>query len=199
MLIKAKNRPFSAGYHLKIDEARGKKHNTSATVTLRTVGSSRDAFGHIRPMATEESRLIGLAKRHLEGLKRQDFLVGAAFVGGCWIADGDRNPVLDPATNEEIAHTVCCDVADVDNAVCAAELAFLEWREMLSLDRGRILRKWATLMRRHAEDLAILITCEQGKPLAEARYEVEYAAGFIDWFAAEGERAYGETIPSHKA
>lgn len=82
-------------------------------------------------------------------------------------------------------------------AVDAAETAFPAWRALLPLRRA-ILRRWASLMREEREDRARLMTREQGKPLAGARGEIDYAAGFLDWFVAEGERAYGETIPSDK-
>ncbi|WP_211193571.1 NAD-dependent succinate-semialdehyde dehydrogenase [Paraburkholderia sp. UYCP14C] len=92
---------------------------------------------------------------------------------------------------------VACTTSDVDHAVASARRAFLKWRDLTPLARGQILKSWALLMRQHMDDLAIIMTAEQGKPLAEARGEIAYAASFLDWFAAEGERSYGETIPSH--
>lgn len=106
--------------------------------------------------------------------------------------------VVDPATGEAIANVARCGVAEMNLAIAAAERSFAPWRELLPERRGRILRSWASLMLRHSEELAVLVTSEQGKPLAEARHEIAYGAGFLEWFAAEGERAYGETIPSHK-
>lgn len=140
----------------------------------------------------------GLAAKQLRALRRRDFLAGDALIDGDWIAAAQRDAVVDPATGEEIAGVVRCNSADMDGAIAAAERSFAAWRNVLPAARGVILRSWATLMRDHAEELAVLVTSEQGKPLAEARYEVAYAAGFLDWFAAEAERAYGETIPSHK-
>ena len=119
-------------------------------------------------------------------------------LNGRWLSGEQRAPVLDPATGEEIAHVACCGLGHVDVAVAAAERDFPAWRDLLPTERGAVLRSWAAKMREHSEDLAVLMTCEQGKTLAEARYEIAYAAGFLDWFAAEGERTYGETIPSHK-
>jgi aspartate-semialdehyde dehydrogenase len=142
--------------------------------------------------------LKALAKRHLDSLRRRDFLEGAAYVNGSWIASGERQVIVDPATKDEIARVVRCDSKQVDIAIAAAERAFPTWRNFLPAERGALLRKWAERMRDHAEDLATLLTCEQGKPLREARYEVGYAAAFLEWFAAEAERTYGETIPSHK-
>lgn len=141
----------------------------------------------------------GLAARYLQNLRRRDFLAGAALVEGQWQAEGQRDPVIDPATGEEIAHVARCGAAEMEMAIAAAERSFPAWRALLPARRGAILRSWASLMLEHAEELAILVTSEQGKPLAEARQEITYGAGFLEWFAAEGERAYGETIPSHKA
>lgn len=145
-----------------------------------------------------DSHLAGIAGRHLQGLQRRDFLAGAALIGGRWVAPQQRDVVLDPATGEGIADVARCGVADMTVAIAAAEQAFPAWRALLPAKRGTILKSWAALMLAHAEELAILVTCEQGKPLAEARHEIAYGAGFLEWFAAEGERAYGETIPSHK-
>lgn len=141
----------------------------------------------------------GLATRYLENLRRRDFLAGAAFVEGQWQAEGQPDPVIDPATGEEIAHVARCGAAEMEMAIAAAERSFPAWRALLPARRGAILRSWASLMLEHAEELAILVTSEQGKPLAEACHEISYGASFLEWFAAEGERAYGETIPSHKA
>lgn len=91
-----------------------------------------------------------------------------------------------------------CSAADMSLAIAAAERSLASWRELLPAKRGAILRSWASLMLEHSEDLAILVTSERGKPLAEARNEIAYGAGFLEWFASEGERAYGETMPSHK-
>nr|WP_167523701.1 NAD-dependent succinate-semialdehyde dehydrogenase [Bradyrhizobium sacchari] len=139
-----------------------------------------------------------LATRRLQGLRRRDFLAGAALVDGTWISGDQRDIVVDPATGEEVADVARCDAADMDLAIAAAERSFNAWRELAPAMRGEILRAWASLIRDNSEELAVLVTVEQGKPLAEARYEIGYGAGFIDWFAAEGERTYGETIPSHK-
>lgn len=160
-----------------------------------TAWDSEVAFGTI---GQNHPHLVGVARRHLQSLRRRDFAAGAALIGGRWVASEERDVVVDPATGEEIADVTRCDVADMDLAIAAAERAFPAWRELLPARRGAILRSWARLMLDHSEELAILVTSEQGKPLAEARHEIAYGAGFLDWFAAEGERAYGETIPSHK-
>lgn len=142
--------------------------------------------------------LVGLAARHLQNLRRRDFVAGAALIDGRWIAGEQRDVVVDPATGEEIAHVARCSAEHMTLAIAAAERSLAAWRELLPARRGAILRSWASLMLDQSEELAVLVTSEQGKPLAEARQEVAYGAGFLEWFAAEGERAYGETIPSHK-
>lgn len=153
---------------------------------------AHQAFRHKKP------HLSGLAIRHLENLSRRDFVAGSALIDGRWIAGEQRGVVADPATGEKIAEVARCSIADMNLAIAAAERSFASWRDLLPAQRGQILRSWASLMLDHSEELAILVTCEQGKPLAEARHEIAYGAAFLDWFAAEGERAYGETIPSHK-
>lgn len=153
------------------------------------------AFQSVRP---KSAQLAGLVAKHLQALRRRDFVAGSALIDGRWISGEERDLVLDPASGEEIAHVARCSAADMDRAIAAADRAFPAWRVLLPAKRGEILRSWAALLRAHSEELAILVTSEQGKPLAEARHEIEYAAGFLDWFAAEGGRAYGETIPGHK-
>ncbi|MHC1948365.1 NAD-dependent succinate-semialdehyde dehydrogenase [Bradyrhizobium sp. UFLA06-06] len=142
--------------------------------------------------------MVGLASEYLQSLRRHDFLAGTALIDGRWIASEQKDVVVDPATGEVIADVARCGAAEMNLAITAAERSFQGWRELLPGRRGAILRAWASLMRDHSEELAILVTSEQGKPLAEARHEIVYGAGFLEWFAAEGERAYGETIPSHK-
>jgi acyl-CoA reductase-like NAD-dependent aldehyde dehydrogenase len=141
--------------------------------------------------------MAGIALTKLKALKRADLLITTAYVNGRWIEADDTIPVVDPATGEEIAHVTALETSVVDDAVRHASKAFVEWRNRLPLDRGSILRAWARGMRENADDLATIVTAEQGKPVKEAIGEIAYAAAFIDWFAAEGERAYGETIPSH--
>lgn len=164
----------------------------STNLTARDI---QMAFQSFRP---KTPYLAGLAARHLHDLNRRDFVSGAALINGRWISHEQTDAVIDPANGEEIAEVTRCTAADIDVAIAAAERSFPAWRELLPVQRGAALRCWASLMRDHSEELAILVTSEQGKPLAEARHEIAYGAGFLDWFAAEGERAYGETIPSHK-
>ncbi|MBA4501928.1 NAD-dependent succinate-semialdehyde dehydrogenase [Marinobacterium marinum] len=123
-----------------------------------------------------------------------------AYVDGRWIdaGSGETFAVYNPATGEEIARVPWMDEADAERSVAAAEDAFQVWRKTTAKERAAILRRWYELMLEHADDLALLMTLEQGKPLAEARGEVLYAASFVEWFAEEGKRAYGDLIPSHK-
>ena len=139
----------------------------------------------------------GIAKAALKSLRRPDLLEHRAFLDGAWIARADTLQVTDPATAEHLADVAACSLEDADAAVQAATRAFQTWRDTLPLARGQVLRTWAKLMRENATDLAVIMTAEQGKPLAESEGEISYAASFLDWFAAEGERAYGETMPSH--
>ena len=132
-------------------------------------------------------------------IERQSLFEVRAFVAGAWIASSDTIRVDDPASGAEIARVTACDAVVARKAIDAAELAFSTWSTMLARQRGQILRRWADLIEENAEELAFIITAEQGKHLAEERGEVFYGAGFVYWFASEGERAYGETIPSHKA
>lgn len=122
-----------------------------------------------------------------------------AFIGGRWRdADGGgTTDVTDPASGRVLGTVPAMGAAETREAITAAAQAFASWRRLLPDERGGTLRRWAEQMRRNRDDLAVLMTCEQGKPLPESRGEVDYAASFLDWFAEEGKRLYGETIPSH--
>lgn len=139
----------------------------------------------------------GIASAALKNLSRPDLIERRAFLNGAWVARNETHEVVDPANGERLTDIAACSFEDVDAAVEAAKDAFLDWRDKLPAERGHILRTWGKLMRDNAQDLATIMTAEQGKPLAESLGEISYAANFLDWFAAEGERAYGETIPSH--
>nr|WP_250811101.1 NAD-dependent succinate-semialdehyde dehydrogenase [Neorhizobium tomejilense] len=139
----------------------------------------------------------GIASAALKNLQRPDLIERRPFLSGTWVARGETLGVVDPATGEHLVDVAACSLEDADAAVDAAKNAFLAWRGKLPVERGQILRLWGKLMRDNAQDLAVIMTAEQGKPLAESLGEISYAANFLEWFAAEGERAYGETIPSH--
>ncbi|MDR0529322.1 MAG: NAD-dependent succinate-semialdehyde dehydrogenase [Zoogloeaceae bacterium] len=130
---------------------------------------------------------------------RPDFSASpACFVGGAWIEADSREtfPVLNPATREVLAHAPLCGAAETGRAIAAAEAAFPAWRARMAKERSALLRRWNDLILREISALATLITAECGKPLAEAEGEVRYGASFLEWFAEEGKRAYGEIIPS---
>jgi succinate-semialdehyde dehydrogenase / glutarate-semialdehyde dehydrogenase len=112
---------------------------------------------------------------------------------------GETFPVENPATGETIAHVPRMGVAETRRAIARAEEALPKWRAMVAKDRARILRRWSDLMMENQEGLARLLTTEQGKPLAESRTEIAYAASFYEWFAEEGKRVYGDTIPTYAA
>ena len=119
-----------------------------------------------------------------------------ALIDGEWVASGARFRVDDPATGERLADVANLGAADADAAIAAAARAWPAWRSLTAKARGAILMKWFALITQHAEDLARIMTAEQGKPLAEARGEVGYGASFVEWFAEEAKRIGGETIPS---
>ena len=121
-----------------------------------------------------------------------------AYVDGQWIkADsGETFAVLNPANGETVAEIAKCGTAETRRAIEAAEKAQISWRKKPAKERAAILRKWFNLMMEAQEDLAQILTAEQGKPLAEARGEVAYGASYIEWFAEESKRIYGDTIPS---
>jgi succinate-semialdehyde dehydrogenase/glutarate-semialdehyde dehydrogenase len=122
----------------------------------------------------------------------------AAYVNGNWIsANSGGIDVTNPATGEVMGQVPVLDADAVSEAVAAAEAAWPAWRAKTAGERATILRRWRDLMMENQEDLARLMTAEQGKPLTESRGEVAYAAAFIEWFAEEGKRVYGDTIPTH--
>ncbi len=122
----------------------------------------------------------------------------ACLVGGKWIeaASGKTLTVSNPATGEAVGTVPALGAAETRQAIEAARAAFPAWRKMLAKERAAVLRKLFNLMLENADDLALIMTAEQGKPLAESRGEIVYAASFIEWFAEEGKRIYGDTIPA---
>jgi succinate-semialdehyde dehydrogenase/glutarate-semialdehyde dehydrogenase len=123
------------------------------------------------------------------------------YVGGDWIAADGAGwlAVTDPARGATIARVPDLGAAETRRAISSAESAWPAWRGLTAAERGTLLRRWHGLMLANADDLARIMTAEQGKPLAEARGEIAYAASFIDWFAEEGRRIYGDLIPGHQA
>jgi succinate-semialdehyde dehydrogenase/glutarate-semialdehyde dehydrogenase len=123
------------------------------------------------------------------------------YIDGVWVdADsGDKIAINNPATQELIGHVPVMGAVETQAAITAANNALPAWRALTAKERSQKLRRWFELMHENAEDLALIMTTEQGKPLAEARGEVTYAASFIEWFAEEAKRIYGDTIPGHQA
>ncbi len=119
-----------------------------------------------------------------------------ALIGGEWIAGATRFDVVDPATGLKLADVANLGAAEAEAAIAAADKAWPAWRAKTAKERHAVLMKWFALIVANADDLARILTAEQGKPLAEARGEVVYGASFIEWFAEEAKRVYGETIPS---
>jgi succinate-semialdehyde dehydrogenase/glutarate-semialdehyde dehydrogenase len=124
-----------------------------------------------------------------------------AHVNGEWIParDGATVPVTNPATRETLGTVPRCGAAETRQAIEAASAAWPAWRARTAGDRATLLLKLRDLMLDHREDLAVLMTAEQGKPLSESRGEIAYAASFLEWFAEEGKRVYGDVIPGHQA
>ncbi|SFA55522.1 NAD-dependent succinate-semialdehyde dehydrogenase [Metapseudomonas otitidis] len=123
-----------------------------------------------------------------------------AYIDGQWLdaADGARQDIFNPATGACIGQVPNLGAAEARQAIAAAERAWPAWRALTAKERSARLKRWHALMIEHTETLAQILTLEQGKPLAEARGEIVYAASFIEWFAEEAKRIYGDTIPSHK-
>lgn len=124
-----------------------------------------------------------------------------AFVGGRWEAgdEGRVKEVTNPATGELLGTVPNMGVAETKRAIEAAHKALPDWRARTAKERAQILRKWFDLMIANQEDLAVLMTLEEGKPLSESRGEIAYAAAFLEWFGEEAKRAYGDVIPGHGA
>tara|TARA_R110002167_G_scaffold195810_5_gene398758 strand:- start:20078 stop:21526 length:1449 start_codon:yes stop_codon:yes gene_type:complete len=123
------------------------------------------------------------------------------YIDGLWVGanSGETVAIANPATQEIIGNVPVMGKAETEAAITAANNALPAWRALTAKERSQKLRRWFELMHENAEDLALMMTTEQGKPLAESRGEVTYAASFIEWFAEEAKRIYGDTIPGHQA
>jgi succinate-semialdehyde dehydrogenase/glutarate-semialdehyde dehydrogenase len=131
-------------------------------------------------------------------LKDPALLRDALFIDGEWVGNdsGSLIEVRDPATGQKVGSVPNAGQEETKRAIAAAERAFLAWRTTTAEHRARILRKWFDLMTENQDDLALIMTSEQGKPLAEAKGEIAYAAAYVEWFAEEAKRVYGDIIPS---
>src|SRR5712692_7672861 len=120
------------------------------------------------------------------------------LIGGQWVGaeSEERFDVTNPATGEVVGTVPDGSQADVQGAIDAAAGAFEGWKSLPAIERARVLRRSADLVRERRDEIAAVMTAEQGKPLAEAAGEVEYAASFLEWFGGEAERVYGQVVPA---
>lgn len=134
-------------------------------------------------------------------LKNPELLRTRACINGAWLDSDDRRrmTVRDPATGAEVGTCPLMGAAETRRAIEAAAAALHDWCGLPARERTTILRRWHDLILAHQEDLALIMTSEQGKPLREARGEIAYAASFVEWFAEEGKRIYGDVIPANSA
>jgi succinate-semialdehyde dehydrogenase/glutarate-semialdehyde dehydrogenase len=146
--------------------------------------------------AQDDSRLAGALRLEDPALLRQQ-----CYVNGAWVDAPGRAtiPVHNPATGAPLGTVPAFDAASTEAAVAAAHAAFRPWAAKTAKERSVLLKRWNDLVLLNAADLAQLMTAEQGKPLAESRGEIAYAASFIEWFAEEAKRLYGDVIPGHQA
>lgn len=130
-------------------------------------------------------------------LRKAELIREQCYVDGEWISadTGSTLAVRNPATGEVLGHVPALGKNETRSAIAAAERAYPAWRRMTAKERSIRLRRWFDLIMENQEDLAVIMTAEQGKPLSESRGEIAYAASFVEWFAEEGKRVYGDTIP----
>ncbi|WP_122240479.1 aldehyde dehydrogenase family protein, partial [Pseudomonas syringae] len=134
-------------------------------------------------------------------LKDPSLLVDRAYVDGQWISadDGAALTISNPATGEALAQVPALQGVETRRAIEAADRAWPAWRARPAAERAALLERWHQAMLDNVEDLALIMTFEQGKPLNESRGEIRYGASFVKWFAEEARRSYGETIPAPSA
>ena len=134
-------------------------------------------------------------------LKDPSLLVEAALVGNEWVkasSASEMQTILNPATGEVVGNVPILGATETQKAIADAETAQKEWAAKTAKERSIIVRRWFELLMENQDDLAIILTAEQGKPLAEAKGEIAYGASFLEWFAEEARRAYGQIIPGHQ-
>lgn len=133
----------------------------------------------------------------MQDLLNTSLLRNACFINGQWCAadNGATVDVTNPATGETIVRVPMMGAAETERAIDVAELAYKEWRKTTAKHRAQVLRRWFDLLMQNQNDLALILSSEQGKPLNEAKGEIAYAASFIEWFSEEAKRVYGDTIP----
>src|SRR5665213_4141722 len=140
----------------------------------------------------------GSAPSLRDRLKDPSLLRDQCFIDGAWTGTPSR-PVTNPVNGVELAKIPVMSTAETTQAVEAAERAFPAWAKQTAKQRSNILRKWFELIAANREDLALILTSEQGKPLAEALGEVDIGGAYVEFFAEEARRIYGETIPTQRA
>src|SRR6056297_1387269 len=140
-------------------------------------------------------------RSHSMKLENPDLLRSRCYIAGEWVDADDEGTIAgdNPATGENLGAVPSLGADEPRRAITAAGEAMADWSARPAAERATVLRRWHDLMMEHQEDLAVIMTAEQGKPLAESRGEIAYAAGFIEWFAEEGKRVYGDIIPSPQA
>ncbi len=133
-------------------------------------------------------------------LKNKSLFRQQCYSNGKWIDANNKKTlsVTNPFDNQIMGHVPLCEAAETSQAIGSAQAAFLKWREKTAKERADLMWRWAELIDENKEDLARLMTLEQGKPLTESRGEIDYGNSFIKWFAEEGRRIYGDIIPSNK-
>lgn len=134
-------------------------------------------------------------------LSDKSLLKDKCLINGQWLSakNNETISVTNPADGEVVGNVPSLSANEVETAIEASNAAFQQWRKLTAADRSKILRKWFDLMIANADDLAMIMTSEQGKPLKEAKGEILYAASFVEWFTEEAKRTYGDTIPSPQA
>lgn len=132
----------------------------------------------------------------MQGLKDSQLVKNFSYINGSWHSSASEIAVINPATGELVANVSNAGIAETELAIKAAKDAFKAWSSKSANERATLMRNWFNLMMEHQDDLGRILTSEQGKPLAEAKGEIAYGAAFIEWFAEEGKRVYGDTIPA---
>ncbi|NCU68796.1 MAG: aldehyde dehydrogenase family protein, partial [Candidatus Fonsibacter ubiquis] len=128
-------------------------------------------------------------------IKNKSLIINKCYVNGSWVGSEKILKVFNPATGNLISELPNFGKKETANAIDAAEVAFRSWSKLTAHERSKILKKWYDLVIENQDDLAIIMTTEQGKPLSEAKGEIVYAANFIEWFAEEAKRVYGDVLP----
>lgn len=126
-----------------------------------------------------------------------DFFKNQCLIGGQWLSSEESEDVLNPASGETLTQVPLFAEQETQQAITAAATALPGWRALAAHERANYLKTWYQLLIKNSEQLAYLMSLEQGKPLAEALGEINYAASYVEWFAEEARRIYGQTIPGH--